>query len=363
MKIIHKYIIREFFESLLFGLLVFSCILLLDQIFQLINLVLSKGVQFLTVVKLFLLILPNIFSLTIPMAVLFGILLAFGRLSEDNEITALRSSGMKYSSFTLPVLAITAVLSLFLIFFNLDVSPLVHKKFRQLYQEILTQRPLIKFEEGGITRVGEYRLYVKNINKKTNTLFGVNIYKFSSGDAGQSWRISANSAKMSVSGDAAVLILQDGIWQRPNPARPENLVHMKFSSYQFVIPLGSNVIPFSQSLREMNRAELLKEIDDYRAKKLPTYFLENEYWMRLVLALAPIVFAVVAVPLGILTERGGRTIGFGLSLLVLFGYYLLLVTGINVGEKGYLEPRYILWLPNVSMLVLGVFFWKKMVAK
>jgi LPS export ABC transporter permease LptF len=363
MKIIHRYVIREFLESFFFGLLVFSSILLLDQVFQLIDLVLSKGISLLIVIRLFLLILPNIFSLTVPMSALFGIILAYGRLSEDNEITAMRSNGLDYWNFTAPVLVVVLLMSVFLVYFNQYLSPTTHKHFRQIYQEVLTQRPLVKFEEKEITTLGDYRLYVQKVDRASNTLHGVNIYRFSKDEVGVPWRISASSATVAVTPQGVVFYLYNGYWQKSNPSRPDSLVHLTFSNYQFTISLEGNIMPTSQSLREMDINELRREIATYRSKKLPVNFLENELWLRFVLAVAPLAFALTAVPLGIITQRGGRSIGFGVSLLILFGYYTLLVTALNIGEKGFVSPRYILWLPDAATGITGFFLWRRMLKK
>jgi lipopolysaccharide export LptBFGC system permease protein LptF len=113
----------------------------------------------------------------------------------------------------------------------------------------------------------------------------------------------------------------------------------------------------------MNFNELRREIGVYSLRRMPTYFLENELWLRFVLALAPLMFAILAIPLGIITEKGAKSIGFGMSLLILFGFYILLVTSMNIGENGYVKPQYILWLPHVVMLASGIFLWKKMLRK
>ena len=363
MKIIHRYIIKEFLETFAFGLIVCSIILLLDQIFQLINLFISKGVPFLTVLRLFLLVFPNILSLAIPMAILFGILLAYGRLSEDNEITALRATGTHYLSFTGPILVFVFCLSGFLVVFNHLLSPAAHKEFRQLYQEVLSQRPMIRFEEKTITNIGEYRFYSNSVDKVSGVLREVNIYKFSSQENGAPFRISASSATVMLNPGAVIFQLYNGHWQKTNPSKPNTLVDLNFEKYNFAIPLGGKVIPFSQSLREMTSIQLRKEIASYRSQKLPTSFLENEFWLRWTLALAPLAFALVAIPLGLITDRGGKSLGFGLSLGLIVFYYMLLVLALNIGEKDYIHPKYILWLPNLGMLAAGLFFWKRMAAK
>ncbi|OGS19733.1 MAG: hypothetical protein A2219_02440 [Elusimicrobia bacterium RIFOXYA2_FULL_50_26] len=361
MKIIQRYIIREFLESFFFGLAVFSGILLLDQVFQLINLFLSKGISFFIVLKLFLLAFPNILSLTIPMAALFGVLLAYGRLSEDNEITSMRSAGLSYGVFTLPLIIMLFSLSVFLAYYNQNLSPLTNSKFRGMYQEVLRRHPLVKFEEKAITNLGEYRIYAEKVEPQR--LVGVSIYKFSPSEEGVPWRISAASATVSVSPEAAIFVMSSGYWQKPNPAEPETLVHLTFARYSFSIPLGGQVLPFSQSLREMSGSELRRQIKEYRQKKMSTTFFETEYWLRWTLAFAPFIFAVAGIPLGIVLERGGKSIGFGISLIFLFGYYVLLVTGINAAEKGYASPGIVLFLPDAVTLACGILLWRKMLRK
>ena len=363
MKILHRYIIREFFESFLFGLLVFSIILLLDQILELVDLIISKGVSVWIAARLFTLILPNILSLTIPMAVLLAILLAYGRLSEDNEITAMRSSGLGYFSFTGPVLIVIMMLSILLAYFNLELTPMAHRQFRSMYKEVLTQRPMLKFEDNSITSVGEYKIFVKDVDKESDRLLGVNIYQFPTKQSESAMRITASSAVVTADAQAVVFNLFSGYLQKPDTNKPSDFIFLKFQRYQFVIPIASQIMPFSQSLHEMTGTDLLKEMENYRSKQLPTNFLEVEYWLRWTLAFAPIVMALVGIPLGIVLERGGKSIGFGVSMLVIFLYYLLLVTGLNLGEKGVFNPGIISWLPNAACLAAGVLLWRKMLKK
>lgn len=176
-------------------------------------------------------------------------------------------------------------------------------------------------------------------------------------------RITASSAVVTADAQAVVFNLYNGYWQKPDPNKPSDFAYLKFQRYQFVIPLANQIMPFSQSLHEMSGSDLLKEMESYRQKQLPTNFLEVEYWLRWTLAFAPIVMALIGIPLGIVLERGGKSIGFGVSMLVLFGYYLLLVTGLNLGEKGYFAPRLISWLPNAACFVTGVILWARMLRK
>lgn len=362
-KIIHKYILKEFFESFFFGLLVFSIILLLDQIFQLVDLIISKGVPVATVGKLFALMIPNILTLTVPMAVLLAILLAYGRLSEDNEVTAMRSSGFGYFSFTGPVLVTVLAMSVMLVYFNMNLTPVSNREFRRTFKEVMTQRPLLKFEDNSISSIGEYKIFVKEVDKGSDRLLGVNIYKFAPEQNGAALRITASSAVVTADPQSVVFTLYNGYWQKPDPNNQSDFIYLQFQRYQFVIRMAASMIPFSQSTQEMSGAELLKEMENYRQKKLPTTGLEVQYWLRWTLAFSPILMALMGIPLGIVLERGGKSVGFGVSMLVLFGYYVLLVTGMNLGEKGYFAPGVIAWLPNAASLLVGALLWKRMVKR
>jgi len=366
MRIIYRYIMREFGESFFFGLLVFSIILLLDQIFQLVNLALAKGVSLFTVFKMFMLIIPTVATLAIPMATLFAILLAYGRLAEDNEITALRSSGVSYTPYTVPLLIIAVFLSIFLGYFNQVIAPKTHHQFRQLYTEALRQRPLVRFEEKSIISIDSYKLFASRIHKKGNILEQLTIYKFSPADKKadeNTWRISAASATVSITPQAIIFHLNNGYWQKPNPQSPERLIHLTFDRYAFLIKLTENTLTESQSVKEMSGRELRAMITQHRAQKIPSTFFETEYWLRWMLASAPLVFALIGIPIGMVLERGGKSISFGLSLVVLFGYYIVLATGLSIAEKGFIPPGVILWLPNALTLFSSIFLWKRMLNK
>ncbi|MCL2390262.1 MAG: LptF/LptG family permease [Endomicrobia bacterium] len=377
-KKLHLYIIREFCGAFLFGLAVFSMLLLLDQVFQLVDLFLSKGVAFFIVLKLFAFILPNILTLAIPMAVLFGVLIAYGRLSEDNEITAMKANCIDYKTLSVPVIVFVCLISVFLIFFNHFWSPNMHKNFRNLYEEIIIKRPLVKFDEKTIINLGDYQIYANKVNSKNNTMSGVNIYKFENkkkksdnpetsvaspmNDSG-SWRIAASSASVKVYLNGVRFTLYNGYWQRANPSNINNMIHMTFKSYDFPIPLGDAIKGQSSSLREMDSREILKTIKKYKSQNLPPYAYENEFWMRWIFATAPIAFVLIALPIGIMAGKGGKTIGFGMSLGVILFYYMLLIIAMNLGERGYAPAWFIMWAPNLAVSACGLYLFTKMVKR
>lgn len=370
-KILHRYILKEFIGSFSFGLIIFSAILLLDQIFQLVDLFLSKGVSFGLIAQLFILIIPNILSLTIPMAILFGALLSYGRFAEDNEITVMKATGVTYKTLSMPIIVFVVIMSVGLVYFNHYLSPSTHMYFRTLYKKILTEAPLAKFNAKTITSIGDYKIYANEVDSKNNKLSGVNIYKFEKIENKQDgrktdhipWRIAASYGTIGVDRNIVILTLYDGYWQRTDPNELGCMIHMNFKSYKFTIPISSSINFSDISLRELDSKKLRKKIDDFSKDNLERNVYTNEYWLRWTVALAPIVFVLIAIPVGIMAGKGGKAIGFGMSLGVIFIYYLFLVISMNVGEKGYVPSCYIMWLPDFVLAIVGTILFRKMLKK
>ena len=370
-KILHKYILKEFIASFGFGLIIFSAILLLDQIFQLVDLFLSKGVSLVLILQLFVLIVPNILSLTIPMAILFGALLSYGRLAEDNEITVMKSTGISYKTLSMPIIVFVVCISIGLVYFNHYLSPSTHMYFRTLYKKILTEAPLAKFDAKTITSVGQYKIYAHEVNSKSNTLNGINIYRFEKLEQKDKtrktehipWRIAASYGTIGVEKNLVVLTLYDGYWQRTDPNQLGSMIHMNFGIYKFSIPISSGINFSDTSLRELNSKKLRKKINNTPNDRLEKNTYTNEYWLRWTVAIAPMVFVLIAIPVGIMAGKGGKAIGFGMSLGVIFIFYLLLVVSLNVGEKGYVPSCYIMWLPDIVLAIVGIILFRKMLKK
>jgi lipopolysaccharide export LptBFGC system permease protein LptF len=382
-KKLHSYIIKEFLGSFLFGVTVFSILFILDYVFDLADLFLSKGVSVFLVLKLFVFILPNILRLAIPMAMLFGILIAYGKLSENNEITAMKSLGINYKILSLPTIILTCIISLSLLFFNHFLSPTMNSNFRNLYQEILTKRPLIKFTEKTIVKLGEYRLYANKIDRKNNILYEVNIYKlenkndhyygytdekkdkegFFLQNNSKIWRIAASSAKVKFYQNGTQFFIYDGYWQKANLSDINNMTHMTFKSYCFFLPLPEIIKEQTISISEMSSPEILKTIKTCKEQGILFTAGEIEFWIRWVYALSPISFALIALPIGIMAGKRGKTIGFGMSLGIILVYYTLLILVLTLSEKDYAPANLVMWLPNVVIAAAGICLFTKMVKK
>jgi lipopolysaccharide export system permease protein len=348
--ILARYLLLQLTGPFLFGLSLFSGVLLLDKLFDVVDLLVNKGVSLLLSARIFFLFLPTVLSLSVPMSLLLACLLTFGRLSEDNEVTALRASGVSFRGILAPPLALAAVLSAFLIPFNTRWAPRSISGFRALDHEIAQQDPLIKIEPGQFTMVRNIRLFAGEVDRNQNALRRVWIYQRLEGF---SQRIYAVTGAARTDARGLTLDLRDGQIERVSKAQPKDLVHIRFKHYTLQVPFAEVSDDRQKSWRERTSAELDAEIARRREAGTPDDEVRGEYHLRYAIAFAPLALALLGISLGMTLERGGRGVGFGAAVGVLFTYYLLLILGLDLAQRGSLPPLPALWMANLTALAAG----------
>ncbi len=353
--ILARYLLAQFLPPFFFGLSLFSGVLLLDKIFDLIDLLVNKGVSFAVSAKVFFLFIPTILSLSVPMSLLLAALLTFGRLSEDNEILALRSSGLSFRQILWPPLLFAALVSITLIPFNTQLTPRAMGQFRSIYHKIARMDPL-QMEAKQFVSVRNIRLYAGEVQRERKLLKEVWLYRLF---PTHTERIYAPRGKWEVSDTRLSLNLLDGQIERFTHFPGTDFLHIGFKSYNLAVPLQIPSDSRSRNWREYNNAELRREMQRRAIEHLPVGELNSEYHLRFALAFAPFAFALIGIPLGMTIERGGRGVGFGAAVGVLFFYYLVLVMGMNLADRETIPPAPALWMANGVTAIVGLILFRK----
>lgn len=148
LKIINRYILKETIVPLGLSLAVFTFALVSGNFLKLSDLIVNKGVHFSTVIKLFVYLIPYLLSYTLPMSLLASVIIAFGKLSQDNEITALRASGISLYSIMRPVILLSVAVSLFSVFINNPLVSKAHLHMRMALVDLGYQKPEALLEPG-----------------------------------------------------------------------------------------------------------------------------------------------------------------------------------------------------------------------
>ncbi|HUF29774.1 MAG TPA: LptF/LptG family permease [Gemmatimonadaceae bacterium] len=215
MNILQRYVLKEHVGPLLFALATLTSLLLLNQIAKQFGNLVGKGLEWSVIGEFFMLSVPFIIAMTLPMAVLVATLYAFSRLASENEITALKASGVGHFRILSPVLWGALVISFLMIWFNDQVLPAANHRLSTLQTDIGRTKPTFALREQVINEVSPGRLYLRagDIDERSNGLREVTIYDLS--DPQRRRTIHADSGKMQLAANRMdlELTLFDGFSQ------------------------------------------------------------------------------------------------------------------------------------------------------
>ena len=208
MKIINRYIVREHIYPFLIALLALLFILLANFLLRSMDRFLGKGLDIFLILEFVFLNLAWILALAVPMAILISTLMAFGRLSSDNEISALRSVSFSYLRLITPTLIFSIIIACFMLYFNNQILPEMNHKARMLSSDISRRRPDLDFDIGYfIDAIPQYNFLLGSRNGKVFR----DITIFSNREGNKKQTITATSGTISTVDDGVLLHLIDGV--------------------------------------------------------------------------------------------------------------------------------------------------------
>lgn len=361
MKILRKYIIREIIVMFLFSLAIFTFTLVIGNIIKLAELVINRGVDIKLVGRLFLYLIPFLLSYTIPMSILTSVLLVFGRLSGDNEIIAIRASGINIYRLSAPLIIVGLLFSLFSVALTDKIIPQMHFASRKIIKNIGVKTPAAYLEPGTFIKSFKgYIIFIHEIDK--NKLKGVRIYQ-PQNDRSTRTVIAERGEFITLENQNAVkLKLINGTSDEPNPKNPVNFYKLNFKTYYLTLNVDESTAPSDyteKKPKEMNFQEIKNEVKRLGQYHVDTPALVTEFHRKISVSFASLVFVLIGIPLGIFTRRGEKTIQFAIALAVIVVYYLLMAVSIALSLKGIGSPAYWMYLPNIIIGIAGIILLRK----
>jgi lipopolysaccharide export system permease protein len=354
---INRYIFREILVPFGLGLATFTLILLVARILKLVEMVVNRGVPALQVLKLFSYILPAFLEVTVPMALLLGVLVAFGRLSSDSEIIALKTSGISLYQLLRPVASFAILVYVIALGLSFYARPWGNSLLHSSLYEIAKSRASAGIKEKVFNdEFAGLVLYVDHIEPPGNTLRGILISD--ARDSTQRNTIFASVGFLVPNERLHVLTLRllDGSIHAFYP-NDRSYHRTDFGVYDITLDLNTalaNLRPREKDPSELTSAELRRSIKAKSLAGQPAFAEMVEWHRRFSIPFACLAFAIIGIPLGIQPTRAVRSRGFMLSLALIFVYYLLLTLGESLGERAVLPAGLAMWLPNILLTLLAI---------
>jgi len=367
-KILDRYVLREIGPPFLIGLLLVTFVLLMNQVLLLAELFIDKGVPALEAVRILGLLVPSVLVFAAPMAVLMGILGGLARLSADSEVVALRSLGIGSRRLAGPVLFFGLCVFLLTLPLALTIAPRANHAWVQAMTDSVLSRARLKinpleFNESLPNMV----FFVEDIDRDGTWR---NVFAYLSDDPARPRLALARAGRINLYPEnrRAILELSNGILHSGPLSEPENDSLTSFERLEEEINV-EGLFPSVSSekrVREKDIGELLRDVGALeagpaapgamasppRSKEVLAHWVEIH--KKFSLPFACLVFALLGLPLGIMTGRAGRTGGFSLGLGIILLYYVLLTAGEKMAMDGRAAPLLGMWGPNILLALAAV---------
>jgi LPS export ABC transporter permease LptF/LPS export ABC transporter permease LptG len=358
MRILTRYILAEVVSHALIGAAVFTFVLFTRDLGRILELVVRNSAPLPSVAQIFFFTVPVALTYTIPMGVLVGILIGLSRLAADSEVTAMRASGVGVWNF-LRVIAIFVVLAWLLALGNsVYLAPRSLAALAQLQNNLKSSQasfevqPRVFYE--GFPKI---ILYVQDVKAMSGGALWKGVFLADLTDPA-SPRISLAREGLLVSqgADRLDLHLTNGSTHETDPKNPDQYQISTFATTDIPIqipPSASTPEHEPTSLHEMSAGELLRVAKNSDPVTRRWHLIE--FHNRLALPTACIVLALVGIPLGLSSKKGGKSSGFVVSMLLVFLYYSVSLIGVSFAKQGRLSPAAGVWLADFVFLAGGIF--------
>jgi LPS export ABC transporter permease LptF/LPS export ABC transporter permease LptG len=361
MRIFTRYILREVTSHALLGGVLFTFVLFMRDLGHIIELVVRDSASFTDVLRIFAYLLPNFLIVTIPMAVLVGILLGLSRLAADSEITAMRASGMGALDFV-RIVSIVAGAALALGLFNsLYLAPRSAAATLRLEEQLKSSQasfevqPRVFYED-----FRNYVLYIQDVRPAAGAALWHHVFLADLTQPANPNITTADQAVV-VNGDQQTIRLHlvNGGRHETSPNDPNQYNISTFASTDLPIQTGAQedqhlgrsdtpilALPLTELWRRGNSPE--SNIPGH-----PARLYRIEVNKRFSYPFACLVLMLIGVPLGLSSKRGGKSTGFVLTILLVFVYYFLSSVGVALAKNGKLSPFLGVWGANLLFAAAG----------
>lgn len=354
MKVIDRYVVSETIGPFLIGIIGFVLVMTVDLLFTMADLIINKGVPLWAVLKLLIYKLPSILVMTFPVATLFGTAMAIGRLAMDNEIVALRTSGITLFRISLSILVFGGLISLLSFFTNERIVPYANHVSDEIIRQVIYRQPLPDVKENVFFKDAQNRYYyARRVDMKNKVMDNVMVYEVS----GENFPRVILAQKAYFEGK--IWQLKDGIIHKFNA---KGYLNYEAAFSDMKLNVSEELVNFSsqKTTQEMDTGELKSLIKMVEKSGLSVSELRTELLMKYALPLTCFVFALVGVPFSLPSPRSGRTWGVVMTIVFMFTFYVFASVFRSLGRGGLLQPTVAAFTPQITFSIIAgaLLFWE-----
>jgi lipopolysaccharide export system permease protein len=368
-RLLDRYIGRQLLVSALFAVTVLSVVLVLGNIFKkLLDLLINQDAPPSLIATFIAYVLPFSLTLTIPWGFQTAVLLVFGRLSAENELTAMKATGVSIWRLCIPVWVLAVLASCICLWINFDVAPRAQQRMKDALFRIATDNPLAMF--GSDKVIDDFpgrKIYVeKSEGKKLTNLFVYqldeyhrvkNVMYAREGTIGME-AIPKTLEDGTVTEERQIILtLHHGLYEQRDEDHPYDLSRIRQG---IVVEEGSIAISLKELYEKQRKTKGVGALPIGELIESANPEKRIELSKRIGIALATIALALLAVPLAVTAQRKETSVGFAISLALGLIYYVLIIVADFARHRPALHPELLVWMPNALFFLIGGYRFAKL---
>ena len=361
MRTLHRYLLRQVFAAFLMAVVIFTFVLLLNEVIkEILARLVTNAITPVQTLEAFALLLPYVLSYSFPMSILAAIMLVLGRFSADQELTAVRAGGISLLTLVSPVLTLSVVLSLVCGVFNLEIAPRSRLAYKTFLVQVGFDRPAALLTEGVfMDYFTNHIIYIGQINGEK--LQEVQIYQLNAAGQVES-HFHAPTGNFEIDEASSTnKILNLHLFQlRGAQLREDRWIPMMMAeahpSMEIKPPSKNKRDP---KISELTFRELREKLAEVDRRGLDTTPILVHLHRQIANSFACLSFALIGIPLSIRAHRRETSISIVFALLLSLIYYSFITVSQMLATRAEWAPHLIVWLPNFLFQITGAILLRK----
>lgn len=351
-KIIDKYLFKQFVQTIIFGLMTFALIFVIIDMMENLDDFIDENVPGKIVIQFYIVFIPEILRLMMPVAVLLASLFVAGKMSNQNELTALKAAGVSLYRFMTPFIITSLIISVLSVYFGGYIVPEANKykvfiERNYMNRGVITSGTNIFFQDSRnrIVSIGSFNVLINQANR-------VSIQEFNPVDVTQ--MVSRlDAVKMKYDTTSNTWKIYDGT-KRNFIYGKENLEYFSLLELDYLNFTPDEVVKKQTKAEEMTLPELEKFAEEQlRSGNDPGRIL-IDYHSRYAFAFASFVVVLFGLPISSNKRKGGLAVQFGINVLITFVYLVFMQISKSFGKNGLLEPVLTAWFANIVFFIAAI---------
>jgi LPS export ABC transporter permease LptF/LPS export ABC transporter permease LptG len=351
MSILNRYIFRETLVPSLIALMVLTFLLFSRELGRFLEMIVRQSATPGQIWAISRAIIPYALTYTIPMAVLVGVLTGFGRMSSDSEATAFRAVGISMKRLLMPVMLLGVSAWIVNLVLTVWIAPDMAARLSGLERDMVMRQVSLELKPRVFNeRLPNRALYVQESAADGLHWRGILLSDMTNPDSPSVTFARSGALVQDEATRRFQVTLTDGNTHIVSPLTPGRYSFSTFQSNTISVPMPEAIIAREPAPPQIATRTLWAAVRAGSA----TYEERVEFHRRIALPFACLSFVLIALPLGVSTTRGSKSMGLVLSLMLMLVYYLVFIAGTRIASTAQVSPFFGTWLANIGFTVLGV---------